>query len=453
MRIGLIAMSGVRAASEELNRIGLTLPGVVERNRIVASLPSLSLLTLASYVPRDWQVSYHEIADLRKSERLPDGFDLVAISSYSAQIRDAYAVSAHYRSGGVPTVLGGLHVTVLPDEAQAHCTTTVVGEAELTWPRLLADFAAGRLQPRYAPRAGRFFDLADAPMPRYDLLDVNRYNRLTVQTSRGCPHLCDFCASSVLLTPRYTVKPVERVIAEIRRINELWPRPFIEFADDNSFAMRGHYKRLLAALRHEDVKWFTEADVSIADDLELLDLMRESGCRQVLIGLESPEPAGLDGIEIRGNWELKVLPRYEAAIHRIQSRGITVNGCFILGLDGDTERTFDAIYEFAERVGLFEVQLTVLTPFPGTPLYDRLLREGRILAPGAWERCTLFDVNFRPRNLSPERLQSGIVELGRRMYSPDFVQRRRERFFEVLHAARIRPGPGMPEEWLALARN
>lgn len=430
MKIGLIAMSGVRAASEELNKIGLTLPGVVERNRIVASLPSLSLLTLAAYVPEDWEIEYHEIQDLRKQSSLPDGFDLVAIATFSAQVKDAYSVADHYRSRGVSVVMGGLHVTALPDEAAAHCSAIVVGEAELVWSQLLEDFQAGRLKPRYQPEAGQYFDLADARMPRYDLLDVDQYNRLTVQTSRGCPHLCDFCASSVLLTPRYAVKPVEKVIAEIRAIKELWPRPFIEFADDNSFASKGHYKRLLAALREEEVSWFTEADISIAQDAELLDLMRESGCRQVLIGLESPRASGLDGVEIRRNWKLRVASNYESAVHTIQSHGITVNGCFILGLDGDDESVFDAVYDFADRVGLFEVQLTVLTPFPGTPLYARLLDEGRILALGAWERCTLFDVNFVPRNMTPERLQNGLVELGRRMYEPEFVQRRREKFFE-----------------------
>lgn len=445
MKVGLIAMSGIRAASDELMRVGLTLPGVVERGKIVASLPSLSLLTLAAYVPEDVQVEYHEIHDLQRRPQLPDGFDLVAIASFTAQIRDAYAVADWYRSRGVAVAMGGLHVSKLPDEAAAHCTSVAVGEGELLWPQMVADFRAGRLRPRYVSPPGEYFDLADAPMPRFELLDIDRYNRLTVQTSRGCPHLCDFCASSVLLTPRYSVKPVEKIIAEIRRIKELWPRPFIEFADDNSFAMRGHARRLLAALRDEEVKWFTETDISIADDPELLDLMRESGCRQVLVGLESPRAGGLDGIELRGNWKLRVASRYEQAVRAIQSRGITVNGCFILGLDGDTQATFDAIYDFADRVGLFEVQLTVMTPFPGTPLYERLLREGRILRPGAWERCTLFDVNFVPRSMSPEQLQQGLVSLARRMYDPAFVQRRREKFFEALHAARVEPGPGMPE--------
>ena len=432
MKLGLIAMSGIRAVNPEIMEAGLTLPGFVERRKVVASLPSLSLLTLAALTPRDIDVEYREIQDLRaESGPLPD-FDLVAISSYSAQIGDAYRVAESYVARGTPVVMGGLHVSVLPEEARAHGATAVVGEGELLWPRVVEDFRNGVLAPEYRAEPGEQFDLAEAPVPRYELLEIDRYNRLTVQTSRGCPHRCTFCASSILIAPRYRVKPVERILGEIRRIKEIWPHPFIEFADDNGFVQRDHAKRLLRALRDEDIHWFTETDISIAEDAELLRLMRESGCRQVLIGLESPEPLGLKGIETRRDWKLRRLGEYEAAIRRIQSQGVTVNGCFILGLDGHTEAIFDAVEEFVERTGLYEVQITVLTPFPGTPLYEQLRQAGRLLEEGAWERCTLFDVNFAPTGMSPERLTRGLLELSQRLYSAEAVDRRRERFFRSL---------------------
>jgi radical SAM superfamily enzyme YgiQ (UPF0313 family) len=436
VKLGLIAMSGVRAANPELTALGLTLPGFVERSKVIASLPSLSLLTLAALTPPDVEVEYREIPDLDAEPELPPGYDLVAIASYSGQIRDAYRVAETYRARGVPVVMGGLHVTVLPDEAKAHGAVPVVGEGEMTWPQVMKDVRNGGLREEYRPPPGRWFDLADSPMPRYELLDVGRYNRLTVQTSRGCPNQCDFCASSILLGPGYRVKPVEKVIAEIRRIKQIWPNPFIEFADDNSFAARGHYRRLLAALADENIKWFTEADVSIAEDPELLDLMRESGCRQVLIGLESPVAAGLDGIELRRNWKLSKLGDYESAIRTIQSHGVTVNGCFVLGLDGHTSAIFDQVYDFVERTGLYEVQITVLTPFPGTPLYERLKRAGRLLEDRAWDRCSLFDVNFVPTGMSPDALQQGLVDLGRRLYDRSFIEARRSRFFRDLKGAR-----------------
>lgn len=428
MHIALIAMSGVRAASEELNAIGMTMPGFVERSKVIASLPSLSLLTLAGMTPDAFEVSYHEIADLRLVDELP-ACDVAAIASFSAQIKDAYALSDRYRALGARTVLGGLHVTARPEEAAAHADAIVIGEGELSWPQLLADLAVGRLKPAYGPD-GREFSLADAPMPRFDLLDIERYNRITVQTQRGCPWRCEFCAASIRLTPLYKVKPIEKVTAEIEQIKKLWPKPFIEFADDNSFVHRRHAKELLRAIAGEGIRWFTESDVSIADDPELLALMREAGCAEVLIGLESPTASGVEGVELRRNWKRGRFDRYLTAIERIQSHGIAVNGCFVLGLDGDGPEVFDAVADFVRESGQFDVQITVLTPFPGTPMYDRFLAEGRLLEPEAWERCTLFDVNFRPRNMSPEFLQRNLVELGRRLYTEDERTRRRSAFHE-----------------------
>lgn len=442
MNIALIAMSGVRAWSDKLNAAGLTMPGVMERGRVIASMPSLSLLTLAALTPEEHQVSYHEIPNLNEHGPLPTGVDLVAIATFSAQVKDAYRVADHYRAEGIPTVMGGLHVSVEPEEALQHASTIVLGEAEPLWPALISDAERGELRPRYGP-ASQAFELSSAPIPRYDLLDVDRYNRFPLQTSRGCPFRCEFCASSILLTERYKVKPVERVIAELHAIKETWSTPFIEFADDNSFANKRHYRELLAALRTENIKWFTECDISVAEDEELLTLMRESGCRQVLIGLESPRSEGLDGLEMRGNWKLQQLDRYEAAIRTIQSRGITVNGCFILGLDGHTSSIFDAIYEYVMRTSLWDVQITVQTPFPGTPLYQRLLKADRILEPGAWEKCTLFDVNFEPSDMSPDELQNGLVHLAGQLYSQEAIDTRRRGFFEGLdrelrhHAAKL----------------
>lgn len=428
MHIAFIAMSGVRAASEELNRIGMTLPGFVERSKVIASLPSLSLLTLAGMTPDEFEVSYHEIADIRTMGELPT-CDVAAIASFSAQIKDAYQLSDRYRALGVRTVLGGLHVTARPEEASLHADAIVIGEGELGWPELLANLSAGRLQPVYAPN-GREFSLADSPMPRFDLLEFERYNRLTVQTQRGCPWRCEFCAASIRLTSLYKLKPVERVLAEIHEIKRLWPRPFIEFADDNTFVHRRHSKELLRALVDEDIRWFTETDISVADDPELLALLRESGCAEVLIGFESPTAKGIDGVELRRNWKRQRFDRYRDSIERIQSHGVAVNGCFVLGLDGDGPEVFDAVANFVSESGLFEVQITVLTPFPGTPLYDRLRAEGRLLEEEAWERCTLFDVNFRPQGMSPETLQQELVKLGRRLYTEEQRKARRNAFHE-----------------------
>ncbi|MGA3284659.1 MAG: radical SAM protein [Verrucomicrobiota bacterium] len=432
-RIGFIALSGVRAHNAELTRLGLTLPGFVDRNKIIASLPSLGLLTLAGLTPKKYAVEYHEIADLKKLPGLPADFDLVAISTFTAQLNEAYAVADFYRARKIPVVMGGITISSLPEEAKEHCTSVVVGEGEPLWPEVLADFERGELKLFYA--SSREFDLANAPMPRFDLLDPEKYNRLTVQTSRGCPHRCEFCASSILLTPRYQVKPVEKVIAEIREIKKIWPRPFIEFADDNSFVHRGHYKKLLRELAKEKLRWFTEADVRVADDDELLGLLRDAGCQQVLIGLESPCRTSLYGVEMKSNWKLRQQDFYTEAIAKIQSFGITVNGCFILGLDGDTRDVFDDVLNFVRESKLYEVQVTFMTAFPGTPLYARLKREGRVIRDRAWELCTLFDINFRPKNMSVEQLQNGFLKLVKQLYSAGETHERRSKFKRMLKAS------------------
>jgi len=357
-------------------------------------------------------------------------FDLVAISTFTAQFYEACDVADYYRAQGISVVMGGITVSSLREQAKEHCTSVVIGEGELLWPELLADFKRGALKSFYV--TSREFDLAEAPLPRFDLLDPGKYNRLTVQTSRGCPHQCEFCASSILLTPRYKVKPVAKVIAEIRAIKKIWPRPFIEFADDNSFVHREHYKKLLRELARENIRWFTEADVRVAEDDELLALIRDSGCQQILIGLESPRRTSLYGIETKSNWKLRQQDFYLAAIEKIQSYGITVNGCFILGLDGDTRDVFDDVLAFVHDSGLYEVQVTFMTAFPGTALYARLKAEGRILRDRAWELCTLFDINFQPKNMSIAELQSGFLRLVKQLYSAEETHSRRSQFKRML---------------------
>ncbi|MEW8014950.1 MAG: radical SAM protein [Candidatus Sedimenticola endophacoides] len=431
MKMGFIAMSGVRAHNDELTKFGLTLPGFIERSQVIASLPSLGLLTLAGMTPNDIDMKYLEIDDIEKVDGLPGEFDVVAISSYSAQIKEAYQLADRYRAAKVIVLLGGLHVTARPEEALQHADSIIIGEGEPMWPRLVNDLIKKNLQPVYDSRK-KTFDLSNAPMPRFELLDPGLYNRLTVQATRGCPFNCEFCAASIRLSPKYRVKPVDKLINEIRKIKQIWDKPFIEFADDNTFVNKKHSKALLQAVIPERIRWFTETDISVAADEELLGLLRESGCAQVLIGLESPSLKGLTGIETKSDWKAKQHDTYLSAIEKIQSHGISVNGCFVLGLDGTGAESFKEVRDFVRESGLHEVQITIQTPFPGTPLYDRYKHDERLLKDEAWELCTLFDVNFRPKNMTVKELEDSFRWLAGELYNEQATKARKSHFYRQL---------------------
>lgn len=433
MKIGFLAMSGLRAHDPDLLALGLTLPGVVERGEVVASMPSLGLLWLAAVTPEHHDVCYLEAEDATAVP--PEAFecDVVAISALTAQAFEAYKAARLLKEAGVRTAMGGLHATVLPEEVAQHVDWTFVGEAEYSWPLLLAEIEKGP-----APSAGRIIrgntygtvDLDQLPTPRYDLLTGGNWNRFPLQTTRGCPWRCDFCASSIMLDLPYRKRSQAAIAADLERIHQVQNRPFIELADDNTFVDHRWGLKLCETLAENRVQWFTETDISVAEDETLLTALREARCRQLLIGLESPGPEDLHGIELKTNFKERKAGQYRDAIRRIQDHGITVNGCFVLGLDHQGPDIFNRIYDFAMEIPLYEVQITVMTPFPGTPLYDRLLKEGRILEPGRWDLCTLFDVNFQPARMSVEQLRRGFYELVQRLYSQDCIEQRRRSFWD-----------------------
>lgn len=434
MKIGLLAMSGIRAHDPELLKLGLTLPGFVERSKQVAALPSLGLLQLAAATPEGHTIEYFEASEDRAESAALYDCDLVAISTFSAQIFEAYSIADRLRAAGVKVAMGGLHVSVLPEEAAQHADYVAVGEGEHLWPQIVdaAERGAGR-RIFQAGSAGAV-DVAHLPVPRYELLEQRPYNRFTVQTSRGCPWRCEFCASTVMLSQRYRKRPVEDVIRDVIAIRRLRPDAFIEFADDNTFVDKEWGKELCRALAPLGLRWFTETDISVADDDELLRLIAASGCRQLLIGLESPEASALEGLELRSNFKARRAECYVDAIERIQRAGVTVNGCFILGLDHHGPDVFERVHEFVERTRLYEAQITYLTAFPGTPLYTRLECEGRLLEPRRWDLCTLFDVNFQPAQMTPQQLRRGFYGLTEKLYSREALDRRRASFFSDLRA-------------------
>lgn len=366
MKIALVAVSAMGAANRESLGPGFESAALMARKRAIQSLPSLALLTLAGMSRGEHEYQYFEMEDLGPNGELPGRFDLAAISSYTAQIFTAYQLAEQYRASGICVVMGGPHVSCLPEEAGQHCDAVVIGEGEPVWQDVLRDCERGGLQKFYGSLKADF-DLAQSPMPAFELLDVKKYKRLTMETSRGCPHRCEFCASSVLISGKYKQKPAERVLAEIDRIGELWPRPFIEFADDNTFINLKYWKQILPEIQKRNVRWFAQADVRLARDVELLDLMHDSGCFQVLIGLESPELADLDGVELHNNWKRKQGRDPREAVSIIQSRGIRVCGCFVLGLDSQTPDVFEPSTSSLKTPACLKCRSRFSRRFPARP--------------------------------------------------------------------------------------
>jgi radical SAM superfamily enzyme YgiQ (UPF0313 family) len=445
MRVGLIAMSGVRVVNPELVRAGVTLPQFVKRGEVIAQLPSLALLILAAVTPDDVEVEYIEVSEVKGQDPLGSDFDLVCITSYTAMAYEMYALADQYRAAGIPVVLGGLHATFAGEEAKEHADSVCLGEGEVLWPQILADFQAGgkaALKPFYKEPMPGTYDLANSPMPRFELLVGRQYNRITVQTVRGCPLDCEFCGASKLYGPKYRRKPLEKTIAELRRIKEIWgDNAFFEFADDNSFAHPVWTREFLHAVKDLDLRWFTETDISIADNDDILKMLAAAGCRQILIGLESINPKALDGID-RSNWKHKRREQYLTAIKKIQDYGVTVNGCFIVGNDADDPGVFESLRDFVSDSGLLEAQVTVLTPFPGTRLLERLRSEGRLLYERFWDRCTLFDVVFHPKLMTPEELEKGHLWLMGEIYNQEQYTKRKRMYVDIMK--RVLPAHQVP---------
>ena len=448
MKICFLAMSGVRVKSKELAALGVTLPGFIRRGKVIASMPSLGLLTLAACTPQDVEIDYKEIEEVSELEGM-SRYGLVAISSCTAQINEAYMVADILREEGIVVVIGGLHVSSLPEEAKGHADAVIIGEGEVLWGDLIADFRAGTLKDFYRSFHKAPFDMALSPIPRFDLLDFDKYNRVTIQTSRGCTHNCEFCASSRLISKWYKLKPVAKVMEEVDGVLERWEHPFIEFADDNTFINKRWSRHFLKELSKRRVRWFTETDISISDNDEALDLLRESGCRQLLIGLESVSKKSLKGID-SSDWKLARRDRYLEAIEKIQSKGISVNGCFIVGLDGDGPNVFEDIKDFIIESRLIEAQVTVLTPFPGTRLYERLKTEGRLLEEKYWDSCTLFDVNFRPKNMSVTDLENGLIWLFKEIYSEEAFLGRKRHYINIVRNLKCKVNNSSMKEGLRL---
>lgn len=414
--VALVAFTGFRVVDPALRELGLSLPGLRRRGEAIAALPALGLLTIAAHTPKHWTQAFFEAPafDDALIERIAaERPDLVAISALTSSIEEAYSLCAELGRRQIATVIGGLHATSLPDEVLKHADAVAVGDGETVWPNLLADVEAGQLKGKYQ---GSPYELDESKLPRWDLLPPGKRHRYTVQTERGCPLACEFCAASRLLGS-FREKPAECIGRELAVIKGLDPRATIELADDNTFAGRRDPQALLAVLKEAGLPWFTECDHRIANHPTLAGDMAAAGCAQVLVGIES-HVHDYSGMGPKGCG----LQHMRNAVERIQAQGLPVNACFVTGADGETEQTLNELGELLEDWPSAEVQLTIQTPFPGTALRRQL--EGRLLEDRSWCHHNLFEVTYRPSHMTVSQLETGFRKLLAQVYRPEASRRR-----------------------------
>jgi radical SAM superfamily enzyme YgiQ (UPF0313 family) len=367
----------------------------------------LTLTTLAALIPADIPHSVELFDEGIMDVPLDLEADLIGLTVITGTSVRAYQLADHFRSRGIKVVLGGPHVTLIPDDAQPHADATVVGYAEDTWPELIRDAAAGQLKPRYNQQPG--LSLANRPFARRDLLPSQHFLTNNVfEATRGCVHACEFCVVPTAWGRRPFQKPVDEVVADIRQHGA---RKLI-FVDLNIIADRAYAIELFTALIPLKLRWYGLSTVLLADDEELLDLAERSGCSGLLMGLES-----LSAVNLKGNRKGFNSPdHYATIVQRLHKHRIALQGCFVFGLDDDHKDVFKRTADFAVKAKIDLPRFAVVTPFPNTPLYKRLDAEGRILTKN-WELYDAQHVVFQPKHMSVQELQLGIESAWKHAYS------------------------------------
>jgi radical SAM superfamily enzyme YgiQ (UPF0313 family) len=372
-------------------------------------LPGLTLPMLAAVTPEHWEIRLvsETVSDIPYDEP----WELVGLTGMGSGLVRAWRIGDEFRRRGVKVVIGGIAASLLgPEASLPHADAVVVGEAEEVWPRVLADAEAGRLRPVYAMGARPPIDAL--PVPRYDLMDRRLHGLWRpVQATRGCPFRCDYCSITAYFEQGYRKRPVDQVIRDVRAAKAAGTR-YIAFIDDNIGVDWSYCRELWEALIPERIIWMSQCSLHIAERPEMMRLARASGCRLLSFGIESVNPGSLEQHDKAWNRP----ERYAEAVTTLRAHGIDVSTEMIIGMDGDDDTVFQRTYDFIMGNRISVPRVHILTPVPGTPLHRRMTEQGRMLDVDA-EKLTGGTVTFRPRDITPDRLQSGYWDLYRRLFS------------------------------------
>lgn len=393
-----------------------------------SSYPPISLGIIAAMTSSNWEVEIH---DEQFDPFVYKEADLVGFTAFTAQVTRAYEIAEIYNNKGIKTIIGGIHASMMPDEAEKYCHSVIQGEAESIWPQVIDDFEQGKLKRRYK---GELIPMNNFPKVRHDLLHKN-YVYSSIQTTRGCPWQCEFCSVHQFNGRKYRARPTSEVLDEMEMMQH--KRMFI--VDDNLIGYSKQSKERATQLfqgmidRKLNIEWFTQTSLNFGDDLDLVKLAYEAGCRMVLIGIESEKEAQLSEQNKSLNLNYSQ-DKYAKAFETIHSGGVSILGTFIFGLDADTIDDLHARADYILNSGVDAIQTSILTPMPGTILYDRMQRENRILAnnyPNDWQKYHATEVVFKPKRMSAEELQENMYEVWHKLYNKKtflkkFIQALRE---------------------------
>ena len=401
-----------------LKRVLLIFPrekGIKFSNDTLYPFPILGLTLLASLFPKTYEVKI--INEVIEEIDFNADVDLVGITALTCVIKRAYAIADRFRERGVKVILGGVHPSLLPDEAKEHADSVFIGEAEGMLDKVIADFESGKLQPFYKNR--EWSDLKGMPLPRRDLLN-KRYRPFfkVIETTRGCPNRCEFCSVPIINGKRYRIRSLEEIDQELSTIIHK-KGEYLFLSDDNVTAKEDYAFGLFEIFKRHKVKWMGFTTIKIALNEKLLKAARESGCISLFIGFESLLQENLDNVSKRfvNAKELSNL------IKTIQNHQIGIQGAFIFGFDGDEPTIFKKTVEFVQENNIDLPTFSVLTPFPGTPLFSRLEKEERIFDRN-WSHYDMSHVVFKPKKMTVRELQEGYLWAQKYICAPRSILKR-----------------------------